>query len=122
MCKELGRLLQGYKSTEGTNTCVILTLEQVKKIPKDWVVTYTHIVVDYCTMKYDQYRVRITVGGNLIHYLGDVTTKIADMITSKLSWNSVLSMPDARYACFDIKNMYLQTPMTRREYIKIPLN
>ena len=121
MCKELVRLLQGYKSTEGTNTCVILTLEQVRQIPKDRVVTYTRTVVDYHTQKSDPYRVRITVGGNLIHYPGDVTTKTADMITSKLLWNSVLSTPDAQYACFDIKNMYLQTPMTRREYIKIPL-
>ena len=75
MCKELGRLLQGYKSTEGTNTCVILTLKQVQQIPKDRVVTYACIVVDYRTMKSDPYQVHITFGGNLIHYPGDVKEK-----------------------------------------------
>ena len=119
MCKELGRLHQGYKETKGTNTCVVLTPEQVKQIPRDRTVTYTQIVVDYQTMKSDPYRVRITVGGNFITYPGDVTTKSADMITSKLLWNSVLSTRDARYACFDIKNMYLQTPMKQKEYMKI---
>ena len=84
MCKELGRLLHEYKSTEGTNTCVILTLKQVQQIPKDRVVTYARIVVDYHTMKSDPYRVQITDGGNLIHYPGDVTTKTTEMITSKL--------------------------------------
>ena len=121
MCIELGRLLQGYETTKGTNTCVVLTPEQIKAIPKDRVVTYARIVVDYRTMKADPNRVRITVGGNLINYPGNVTTKTADMITSKLLWNSVLSTPNARYACFDIKNMYLQTPMQRREYMRIPI-
>ena len=35
MCKELGRLAQGYKKTEGTNTIHFMTHEQIRNIPKD---------------------------------------------------------------------------------------
>ena len=77
--------------------------------------------MDYCPQKEDPYRVRITVGGNLINYPGAVSTKTADLITTKLLWNSVLSTPNAKYGCIDIKNMYLQTPMKRREYMRIPV-
>ena len=103
MCKELGRLLQGYKSTKGTNTCVVLMPEQVKQILKDQTTMYARIVLDYRTMKTDPYCVRITFGGNLINYLGDITTRTADMISSKLLKNSILLTPNAQHACFDIK-------------------
>ena len=122
MCKELGRLSQGYKNfTEGTNTLNFMTREQIRTIPKDRTVTYARIVVDYKPQKEDPFRVRMTVGGNLLKVPGDLSTPTADLITTKLLWNSVLSTADARYACIDIKNMYLQTPMKRKEYMRIPL-
>jgi hypothetical protein len=66
MCKELGRLAQGYGNKEGTNTIFFMTIEEIKQIPKDRTVTYACIVVDYRPQKNDPNRVRITVGGNLI--------------------------------------------------------
>ena len=36
-------------------------------------------------------------------------------------WNSVISTRGARYACIDIDNMYLATPMNRHEYMRIPV-
>ena len=95
MCKELGRLAQGYGETEGTNTVFFMTHEEIKRIPKDRTVTYTRIVVDYRPQKDDPNRVRITVGGNLIEYPGELTTRTADLITSKILWNRVLSTPGA---------------------------
>jgi len=65
--------------------------------------------------------VRITVGGNLINYPGELTTNTADLITSKILWNSVLSTPNAKYMTVDIKNFYLNTPLDRYEYMRIPL-
>ena len=47
MCKELGRLAQGYGDVEGTNTVRFMSLDEIKNIPKDRVVTYARIVVDY---------------------------------------------------------------------------
>ena len=59
MCKELGRLVQGYgqKGTyeyvKGTNTILSMDLDTIKIIPKDEVVTYTQFAVDYQPQKKD---------------------------------------------------------------------
>ena len=84
-----------------------MTHEEIKRIPKDRTVTYTRIVVDYRPQKDDPNRVRITVGGNLIDYPGELTTRTAHLITSKILWNSVSSTPGAKFATGDIENMYL---------------
>jgi hypothetical protein len=122
MAKELGRLAQGLPGTEGTNTIMFMTHNDIANIPSDRTVTYARIVVDYRPQKKDPNRVRITVGGNLIHYPGEVTTRTADMTTSKILWNSVLSTPGAKYCCADVKNFYLETPMERYEYMRIAVH
>ena len=88
-----------------------MTHEQILSIPSDHTVTNAIIVVDYRQKKTDPNRVRITSGGNLIDYPHELTTRIADLITTKILWNSVLSTEDAQYMYIDIKNMYLATPM-----------
>ena len=95
--------------------------EDIKNIPKDQKVTYAWIVVDYRPQKKDPNRVRITAGGNLIQYPYELTTRTANLPTSKILWNSVISTPGARYMCVDIKNMYLATPMDRFEYMQMPI-
>ena len=84
--KEWGNLAQGDKRTGaiGTNTFMILLPDQVLLIPNDRVVTYTNIIVDYRPQKEDPNRVRITAGGNLIIYPGELTTRTADITTSKI--------------------------------------
>ena len=77
--------------------------EQVLLIPNDRVITYYNIVVDYRPQKDDQNHVRITAGGNLIIYPGELTTRTADITTSKMLWNGVLSTKNAKYMCLDIK-------------------
>ena len=63
MCKELRRLAQGYceKGTDdyvkGTNTVLFMDLDKIKTIPKDQVVTYTRIVIDYQPQKEKKCRV-----------------------------------------------------------------
>ena len=65
---------------------------------------------------------RITAGDNLINYSGELTTKTADITTSKILWNSVLSTKDAKFMCINISNFYLAAPMERYEYMKMPLS
>ena len=48
-------------------------------------------------------------------------TRTADLTTSKILWNSVISTPGARFAAADIKNFYLNTPLDRYEYMRMPL-
>ena len=62
------------------------------------------------------------MGGNLIHFPGDVTTPTADLITAKLIFNSVLSTKNAKLMCADITNFYLNNPMDIYEYMKLPLD
>ena len=122
MCKELGRLAQGYGETAGTNTIRFLTHEEIRCIPKDRTITYARIVVDYRPQKADPNRVRITVGGNLIDYPFELTTRTADLTTTKIMWNSVISTPGAKYATADIGNMYLETPLDRPEYMRMKIH
>ena len=100
----------------------VMTLEEIKNIPADRVVTYARVVVDFRPQKEDPNRVRITAGGNLIAYPDELTTRTADLTVSKILWNSVLSTDDAKYATLDIANFYLGTPLDRYEYMKMPLN
>ncbi|KAL7528763.1 hypothetical protein ACHAXR_002616 [Thalassiosira sp. AJA248-18] len=117
ICIELGRLANGYEDTKGTNTFKFMSLDEIHNIPGDRTVTYARIVVDYRPQKKDPNRVRITAGGNLIDYPGELTTRTADLTTSKILWNSTISTLGARYACADAKNFYLCTPLDRYEYM-----
>ena len=119
MCKELGRLCQGFGKTEGTDTMRCLDLDGIKCILRDRVVTYARIVVDYRPQKEDPNRVRITAGGNLIQYPGELPTRTADLCASKIMWNITIITRDARYMVADAGNFYLATPMERKEYLQI---
>ena len=66
------------------------------------------MVVDYRPHKPDPNRVRITAWGNLIKYPGELTMRTADLTSSKILWNSVLSTQDM---CMDIKNFSLGTQL-----------
>jgi hypothetical protein len=61
--------------------------------------------VDYRPQKEEPNRTRLTVGGPLIDYLGDVSTPTADTTTAKLVINnSTKSTPNTKYMCGDIKD------------------
>ncbi len=123
MSKELHQLAQGYPGiTKGTNTIFYLSHAEILSIPKDRTVTYGCIVIDHRPQKEDPNCVHITVGGNLIKYPFELTTRTADMLSSKIMWDSVISTPDAQSAGADIKNMYLETPLDQYEYMRMPLD
>ena len=80
------------------------------------------IVVDYHPQKSDPNRIKLTVGGNLIVYPGELTTNTEDLITTKILLNSIISTLLAKFMTTDIKNMYLNTPLDRSEYTCIPVD
>ena len=57
MCKESGRLSQGYEEegtedyVKGTHTVLFMNLDDIKTIPSDQVVTHARIVVDHPPQK-----------------------------------------------------------------------
>ena len=122
--KEVGRMAQGdiKTGTKGTDSIFVMTHAEIQNIPRDRIVTYCRLVVDFRPQKEDPNRVRMTAGGNLLQYPGELTTRTADLTTSKIIWNSVLSTEGARFMGIDIKNFYLGTPLDRYEYMKMPLN
>jgi len=83
-------------------------------------VTYSRIVVSYCPQKEEPHCTRLTIGGNLIQYDGDLSTPTAEISTAKLLFNSVVSTAGAKFATADIGNFYLGTPMEVYEYMFYP--
>eukprot|EP00956_Cyclotella_meneghiniana_P021059 scaffold37874_cov42-Cyclotella_meneghiniana.AAC.3 len=123
--KEFGNLAQGDDKTgeKGTNSIFVMSHEEIANIPKGRTVTYGRVVIDYRPQKADPNRVCITAGGNLIKdYPGELTTRTADLTTSKIMWNSVLSTEGAKFMGIDIKSFYLTAPLDRYEYKKMPLD
>ena len=98
--KGFGNLAQGdaKTGTPGLNAIRVMTLEEIKNIPADRVVTCARVVVDFRPQKEDPNRVQITAGGNLLAYPDELATRTADLTVSKILWNSVLSTADAHYA------------------------
>ena len=121
--KEFGNMDQGdeNKKTPGTCSIFVMTHNEIRHIPQDRVVTYTDLVVNSRPQKDNPNRVIITVGGNLINYPGELTTRTADMTTSKILWYSIISTKGARFMGLEIKKNYLGTPLDRFEYTKIPI-
>ncbi len=118
---ELGRLAQGVgkRMPNGTNTFFFVPKDQ---IPSGRTVTYGRIVVEIRPQKEETHRTRLTVGGNLIDYPGDVSTPTADLTTTKVLINSTISTPGARFMTADVKKFYLGTPLDRFEYMRLALD
>jgi hypothetical protein len=118
---EFGRLAQGVlpHMPKGTDTIHFIAHTAM---PKGRRATYLRLVTADRPQKTETKRTRATVGGDKINYPGDVSTKTAGLTTAKLLINSVLSTPGARCMVADIKDFYLNNPMSRYEYMKIPVD
>ena len=93
-----------------------------EKVPAGTTVTYGIIVAEIRPEKAETHRTRLTVGGNLIIFPSDVTTPTADLIKANLIFNSVLSTKNSKFMCAEIANFYLNNPMARYYYMKLPLD
>jgi hypothetical protein len=116
---ECGSIFKGVRDIPGTDTCFFVKLTS---IPKDRKITYGKIVCDYKSHKKEKERVRLTVGGDILDYSGDVATSTADITTFKILINSTLSTEDVAMMMMDIKNYYISTPLPRFEYMKMLLS
>ena len=118
---EFGRLAQGLPDNrvDATNTIFFIP---ITKVPRHKRPTYPCFVCSFRPQKPEPYRTRITVGGNLIDYPGNLSMKVADMTTFKILVNSTISTPDAKWLGLDVKNYYLGTPMDNYEYMFLPIN
>jgi hypothetical protein len=119
---EFGRLLMGNGTTvlTGTDTMRFIPISDV---PNGITPTYCVYVCAYRPEKEKPYRLRMTVGGDRVVYTGDCSTKTAELVTTKIHLNTVVSTPNGKYATTDIKDFYLNSPMKECDYVymRIPL-
>jgi hypothetical protein len=80
-----------------------------------------HIVIDHWPQKDDPNRVSITISGNFINYPYELMTQTADMVSSNIMRNSIISTPNAKFFGTNIKKMNIKTPVDQYEYMKMPL-
>jgi hypothetical protein len=125
LSNEWGRCTQGLhlhrtisEQISGNNTMFFIFPNQV---PAGRKVTYAQFV---CTMrpgKTEQWRIRMTVGGNLLDAYQDVRSPAVGLIDTKLHWNSVISDAHrgARYCTADLKDFFLVSDMTIYQYMRI---
>jgi hypothetical protein len=122
--KDFGGMAQGDNKMgqKGTNTMFVMTHDKIKQaVAAGNFFTYMNPVVDYRPQKEDPYSIGITAGGDMINYESNVSVRMADLDTAKIHWNSVVSPPQARYMCLNIKNFYLTAALEYFEYSRMPL-
>jgi hypothetical protein len=123
LANEFGRLANGVGGhiKNPTNTIQIIHQHEVPKDPmKD--VTYGQFVCTVRPEKAEYNRTRFTVGGDRINYPGEVATPTAEMLVTKMLFNSVISTRGARFMTMDISNFYLLTPLHQPEFIGMKLS
>jgi hypothetical protein len=124
---EFGRLMQGVGADsrspatriKGTDTMRIIRKQDV---PNGQPVTYGNFVCDFRPLKEEQWRTRLTVGGDRLMYDDDATAPSSQMTEAKLLFNSIISdhkATGAKFATADIKNFYLNNPLKYYQYMKI---
>ena len=120
--KEFARLCNGRQkdNTKGTNS---IRFKKPSQLPPGKKATYLRICANYRPQKSDPYRIRFTVGGNLVNYNGETYTPTSDLITAKILFNSVISTLGAKFFTIDLSNFYLITPIESEhqyEYMFVP--
>ena len=93
------------------------------KVPAGEKITYANFIYDIRPLKTETHRVRMTVGGDRLDYEEDPSSPAVSLLDTKIMLNSVISdaHKGARYCTADIKNFYLNNPMSTFRYMRIPL-
>jgi hypothetical protein len=92
------------------------------ELPADQQPSYPRFVCTERPQKEEKFRTQMTVGGNLIDYPGDISVGTVEMETIKMLLNGVVSTPGAQFCSADVTNFYLNMPMDRHEFVRIPIN
>ena len=91
------------------------------KVPKEKKAFYGKIVCEIKPEKEEKERTRLTVGGNLLDFTGNLSAPAVSVTTTKCVFNSVVSIPGARCLLVDIKHFYLNNILPDPECMRIPL-
>ena len=91
-------------------------------VPHHKKVTYASVVCDYQPLKQEPYRCRLVVGGDKLPYASDSAAPAANLLESKILFNSTISQPGANFMTIDISNFFLSSTMPNPEFMKIHKN
>ena len=110
LSNEWGRLAQG--NIHGVRSTDTIDFILKKEVPDGTTVTYATYVLDYRPLKEEPYRVRITVGGDKLHYTDDAGSPAANLLETKVLINSTISEASrgARFMTADIKDFFWHRP------------
>ena len=117
---DFGRLAQGNDACIiGTDTIHFIHKSEV---PMGKAVIYGIFICDIRPLKAIwKYRTRLTVGGDRLLYEADAGSPAASLLETKLILNSTISDSDkgAKFACANLKDHSLATPMQDPEYMRV---
>ena len=120
LSNEFERLAKGVVGLV-TATETIEFIHKHEEVPHNKKVTYANMVCDYCPLKSEPFRVRLTIGGNRLPYAHNASSPAATLLKTKLILNSTISDADkgARFFATDLKDFFLATPMDEPEYMRL---
>ena len=88
-------------------------------IPHSKKVTYASMVCDYRPLKSEPHRCRLVVGGDKLPYDQDSAAPAANLLESKILFNSTISRPSTRFMTINISNFFLSSHMDEPEFMRI---
>jgi hypothetical protein len=109
MANELGRLATGIGTRMPSGTETIFYIKK-SQIPSNQKAAYANAICDYRPNKSDPWRVRLTMGGDKLEYPGHPGAPAASLLNTKLTLNSVISNPGARFLTTVIKDFCSTIP------------
>ena len=74
---ELGRLAQGFFGIKGND---VIDFISKNNIQSNKTVTYARMVCDFRPFKQEKFKVRLTVGGDRLHYNDDTASPAASLL------------------------------------------
>ena len=110
---EWERFTQGNK--HGVRSTHTIDFIHRSQIPPGRDITCVTFVIDYIPLKYDLYRIRITIGGDTLSYNLDAGSPAANILETKVLLNITISDTNirGRFMFADIECSFLATQMKR---------
>ena len=118
----IGRLAQGIPvQNTATNTIFFIHKgETPNELWKD--VSYSRIDCNELPQKEEVNQTRLTFGGDNLRIDTDCRTPTASLLRINLMLNSIILTPGEKFLGLDLKDLYLNTPMDRPEFLRIILS
>ena len=114
----MARLVQGDGiHTRSVNDNILFI--KCNQVPVGRKITYANPVCDYRPQKGDPYRVRLTVGGDLLPYPFDVGSPEASLLEAEILFKWCNLYPRFLLYLCRYQGLFLCSPMDQNEYIKI---